>query len=116
MTRRKTQVCAQPGCPNLRPCEVEGHERKAWEGSNRKGSSRRGRKVRARILERDPICTICGKNPSSVCDHVWQVAHGAPENYADVPEELLRGICVPCDRRLSAKQGAEGRREVGGDA
>lgn len=115
MAKRKQAVCLKPGCPHFRPCPVEGHERKAWEGSNRKGSSRRGRKKRARILARDPICTICHKRPSAVCDHVISVADGAPEDYADVPDELLRGICTPCDRKRSAQQGARGRYGVGGD-
>lgn len=110
MPRGGFKVCSHPGCPHLRPCPNPEHKPKAWVGSDRQGSTRQGRKVRERILERDPICMICYKNPSTVCDHIWQVAHGAPERYEDTPEELLRGICKPCNDKLSAAQGAAGRR------
>lgn len=109
--KRAARVCNEPGCPNLQPCEQ--HQRKPWQGSVRKGSTRRGRAKRARILQRDPLCTLCGKNPSTICDHVIQVAHGAPEDYADVPDELLRGICKQCDRIKSAREGAAGRYPLG---
>lgn len=113
MARRGASVCPEPGCPNFQPCEK--HRREPWAGSDRRGSTRRGRAKRARILARDPICVLCGTNPSSVCDHVVQVAHGAPERYEDTPDELLQGICKDCDRIKSAREGAAGRRGVGGD-
>ncbi|MBQ1165301.1 HNH endonuclease, partial [Streptomyces sp. A73] len=42
-----------------------------WAGSDRVRRLPSGwTKIRARVLDRDPICVLCGVRPSSHCDHI----------------------------------------------
>jgi 5-methylcytosine-specific restriction enzyme A len=59
--------------------------------SNQRGYGRQWRKLRARILERDPICTKCGKEPSNTVDHILTKARGGTD-----AEDNLRGMCRRC--------------------
>ena len=61
--------------------------------------------TRARILERDPRCTIrthCWGAPSVDVDHI-----GNPEDHSD---NNLRGTCEACHDARSAAQGAQAAR------
>lgn len=106
MPRTTTQVCRRSGCPELRPCPVDGHEPKAWAGSTRRATlppdwERR----RQRILRRDvtcrlslPVCTIL----ATEVDHIDDPDDHEPPN--------LRGVCPPCHAQHTKTQAAEGRR------
>lgn len=103
---RAAKTCRVYDCPHIRPCPVEGHEPKAWEGSTRRKRLPPGwDKTRLRILERDPICSICHDNLSTVCDHKM------PGD--DHSEENLQGICSDCDRRKSSREGVEAKKRQG---
>jgi hypothetical protein len=71
-----------------------------WQGSDRVRRLPSGwRKIRARILERDPICKICGVRPSAFCDHIVAKA----DDHSDAG---LQGVCGPCHDHKSALEGA----------
>ncbi|WPO70211.1 HNH endonuclease signature motif containing protein [Streptomyces sp. KN37] len=78
-----------------------------WQGSNRKARLPSGwAKIRARILERDPICVLCGVRPSAFCDHIVAKAdrHG---------DDDLQGVCGPCHDQKSAREGAAAAKAAG---
>lgn len=70
-----------------------------WKGSGRVKRLPPGwRKIRARILTRDPICKICGVRPSAFCDHIIAMAD-------DHSETGLQGVCGPCHDQKSSREG-----------
>lgn len=72
------------------------------------GSDRRKRlpadwpAISRRVLNEEPTCYVCRFNASV------QVDHKIPGD--DHSRENLGGICVPCHKRKSAKEGNEARR------
>jgi 5-methylcytosine-specific restriction endonuclease McrA len=71
-----------------------------WQGSDRKARLPSGwAKIRARILERDPICKLCGVRPSTHCDHIV----AKTDDHSDTG---LQGVCGPCHDQKSAREGA----------
>ncbi len=64
-------------------------------------------KIRRRILDRDPDCTLelpgCSGQSTEV-DHI-----GANDDHAD---STRRGACHPCHTRRTAQQAAAGRRRA----
>jgi hypothetical protein len=61
--------------------------------------------LRVFILQRDPICKICGRSASEIVDHI--VPFITPEGivswalFSDVTN--LRGLCVPCHSTVTSK-------------
>lgn len=75
-----------------------------WQGSDRVKRLPPGwRKIRARILERDPICKICDVRPSAFCDHIEAMQD-------DHSETGLQGVCGPCHDQKSSREGNEAQR------
>jgi len=71
-----------------------------WANSDRKSRLPSGwAKIRARILERDVTCVLCGVRPSAFCDHI--VAKADLNGDSD-----LQGVCGPCHDQKSAREGA----------
>jgi 5-methylcytosine-specific restriction enzyme A len=56
---------------------------------------------RGRVLARDPVCTVCGAEPSVEVDHVVAIADGG-----SLEEENLRGIGRRCHAEKSARERA----------
>lgn len=57
------------------------------------------KKIRARILLRDPTCRICGVRESTTVDHIVPMTD-------DHRDEALQGCCDPCHRQKTAKEAA----------
>jgi hypothetical protein len=73
-----------------------------WAGSDRRQRLPAGwAKIRARILERDPVCVLCHVRPSVCCDHI--IAKADLDGDSD-----LQGLCGPCHDQKSAREGAAG--------
>lgn len=105
---RAAKTCRVYDCPHIRPCPVDGHEPKAWEGSDRSKTLPPGwEKLRLRILERDPICTECGERLSTEVHH-----RGDPNDHRP---EMLAGICSDCHKPISSRQGLEARHKTSAD-
>lgn len=78
-----------------------------WAGSRRRERLPSGwAKIRARILERDPVCVLCGVRPSAFCDHIVAKAD-------DHSEAGLQGVCGPCHDQKSAREGAAAAKAKG---
>lgn len=60
------------------------------------------RKIRARILLRDPTCRICGVRESTTVDHIEAMTD-------DHSDDALQGVCDPCHRLKTAQEAAAAR-------
>lgn len=98
-----TKVCAEPGCPELQPCEK--HKPRAWQGSDRRARlPKNWERTRQRILRRDHRrCYLCGDEATEV-DHIV--------NNDDHHDTNLAAICIPCHKRKTAREAAVGRTRV----
>lgn len=104
---RGRRVCPVFGCPELRPCPVDGHEPEPWQGSTRsKRLPADWDKRRRFVLRRDPICKdgrVCGGEAlSTEVDHVNP---GDDHSYAN-----LQGICEGCHKQKTKEERQAGHR------
>lgn len=114
---RGAKVCPVSGCPNLRPCPKEGHERKPWTGGDpdqrakrkQETSSQEWRRFRDQVLKLWPICYVCGLNPATEVDHIVPDFEGGTTDLGNAA-----GICTPCHRTKSAREGQRARQALGG--
>lgn len=99
--------CPAQGCRNLihrsaRWCERHTMERMAEYEATRPSPKERGytgvwRQIRARILDRDPVCKACGLSDSTDVDHIVPRREGGTED-----DSNLQGLCHPCHSRKTA--------------
>jgi 5-methylcytosine-specific restriction protein A len=96
---RACVICGKPSresyCREHKPAPFRGSTR-------RKRLPRDWPERRAQVLWRDPVCRICHQAKATEVDHV---IHGDDHGLAN-----LQGICVPCHR---SKTGREGRAAQG---
>lgn len=101
MTR--TAVCGVPGCPHIRPCDVPGHEKVPWAGSDRRSRlPANWAAIRRRVLRRDRLCRNCLAEPSTEVDHI---VHGDNHTMAN-----LQGLCSACHLAKTLAEATLGRR------
>lgn len=75
-----------------------------WQGSDRVKRLPPGwKKIRARVLARDPICRICGVRPSTRCDHIVAKTD-------DHTQAGLQGVCKECHDQKSSAEGNAAQR------
>lgn len=101
---RSRKPCAYPGCPALivgaTYCDRHRKQRDYRPRSTHPrggGNSSDWRTIRAAVLARDPVCTICHQAPSTVADHIIAKRMGGLDTMAN-----LRGVCLPCNSRKAA--------------
>ena len=76
-------------------------------------SQARWRHTRARILQRDPLCMVCGNHASTICDHIVDahlfvaLHHGDLESFYD--ESNHQGMCKACH---DVKTKSEGKKTL----
>ena len=71
--------------------------------------------VRRRVLRRDPTCKICGRERSTVADHIVNRATSDRDlSKIRVMDhvKLCQGLCKSCHDRKSAGEAVEGRARV----
>lgn len=70
-------------------------------------------RLRTIVLNRDPVCTICDRYPSTVADHT-KPHRGIWERFCDLSN--LAGVCKPChDTKTATEDGGFGNtKKVGG--
>lgn len=79
-----------------------------WKDSGRAKRLPPGwKRIRARTLERDPICVLCGTRPSTHCDHI----HAKTDDHSDTG---LQGVCGPCHDKKSSREGNTAPRDKPG--
>lgn len=115
MPTRPPHPCNRPGCPELtseRFCKAHAQAEQRRYDAERGSSAQRGygsswRRVRALVLERDPICRLCGQRPSVDVDHIRSKRAGGTDSL-----DNLRGVCHGCHSVKTARQ--DGRWGRGG--
>lgn len=108
--RRALTVCTVAGCPEYtnggRCTEHRAQADRARGTSTQRGySSRTFIRARRTVLARDPTCTVCGKQPSTVADHYPTsrrdlLTQGVTD--PDAPHRM-RGTCGPCHSSETAR-------------
>ncbi len=102
------KVCNVPGCPTISdtprcPAHTKAADKARGTATQRGYSGPRHRRFRRIILQRDPLCVLCGAI-ATVADHYPisrrdLVAQGLdPDNPA-----CGRGLCVRCHSKETAK-------------
>ncbi len=75
-----------------------------WQGSDRKSRlPSNWATIRRKVLDRDPICKLCGVRPSTHCDHI----EAKTDAHA---EDRLQGVCEPCHLQKSSREGLAAQR------
>lgn len=78
----------------------------SWDGKRRATLPSDWRKIRARILRRDPLCRIA--DPHLCTGRSTEVDHiGAPDNHHP---DNLRGVCTPCHKARTQAQAQAARK------
>ena len=95
MPTRPPSACADPRCPNTRPCPD--HPARTW--ADRKMPPGWAR-TRAAILRRDPTCRLCRLAPSAEVHHTVQ----GSEDPA-----TIWGVCSACHLVETQRQAAAAR-------
>lgn len=109
MARHALSICPTPGCPEYTTggrcpaCKAKA-ERKRGTSTQRGYGTAHRRRFRTAVLERDPICKVCGKALSQHADHHPRtrrelVAAGLDPN----DPQYGRGLCGPCHSSETAK-------------
>lgn len=89
---RAPKFCGSPGCMEKvtgRPYCVD-HSPVAWNGGH--GSTRAWRKLRAQVLDEEPICRDCWQAPATEAGHIVGRAYGGQD-----VRHNLKGQCRPCN-------------------
>lgn len=78
----------------------------SWSGDRRGFPDR----IRAAILARDPICVICGDNPSTIADHEPSYAELRRMGVSDPHSiEYGQGVCDQCHEVKTRAEQQRGR-------
>jgi len=63
------------------------------------------KRMRRRILARDPICQLCRRVPSVIVDHIVPISVGG----CRLCEDNLQGVCRSCHNEKTREDEREGR-------
>ena len=81
-------------------------QRKAWQrspGQIPRLGGQAGVERRARVLARYPHCAHCHTRPSTIADHVVNLAAGGEDTEAN-----MQGLCKPCHDAKTQVEAAQG--------
>lgn len=112
MPRRPPRACTTPGCRNYAAsgratCDTHTPAKRPWPErgtSTERGYGWRWQQIRAMILRRDPVCTICQARPAVEVDHIVAKAFGGGDE-----DTNLRGVCRGCHKAKTAWDSASGK-------
>jgi 5-methylcytosine-specific restriction endonuclease McrA len=96
-------VCITCGRPNFGRSRCPEHSRGNWGRRNSSSATYNDPlyiRNRAQILEGNPMCVWCGRQPATTADHVLAVAQGGTNDL-----ENLVPACEPCNRLRGASLG-----------
>lgn len=108
MSRRsrpsRGRVCAEPGCPNLRPCRA--HPPKRSPSSKRTGNRRFQQVIKPQVFQAfGDRCIWCGRLATTV-DHLVPVDDDGTDDLSN-----LRPACGSCNSARGARGGGHPPRE-----
>ena len=81
-------------------------QRKPWQrspGQTTRVGGQAGVERRARVLARFPRCAQCHLRPSTVADHIVNLAAGGEDTEAN-----MQGLCKPCHDAKTQVEAAQG--------
>lgn len=99
--------------PNLKT-RIMPSKRKGWADTQRGTRTQRGygwawEQLRARILQREPLCRACRADERAVL--ATTVDHIKPKHQGGTDDEgNLQPLCKPCHKAKTAKEGRNARR------
>lgn len=105
------RVCSVNGCPNLYPTNQGSRcsEHRAAADQRRGTAAQRGytgrghQTFRNAVLNRDPICVLCGIAQSTVADHYPRSRKELTDLHMDPNDpDNGRGLCKTCHDRETA--------------
>ncbi|MFR9796619.1 holin [Streptomyces sp. MS06] len=103
------RVCTVPGCPEYTqggrcPEHRKVAEQQRGSARQRGYGSRHEKRFRPAVLARDPVCTLCGREPSVHADH-HPLSRRELEAQGLDPDDPRhgRGLCGPCHSRETAR-------------
>jgi 5-methylcytosine-specific restriction protein A len=111
MPKRPPRPCGHSGCPALVSSgRCARHRRPASQdtrpSARQRGYDRKWERLRAIILQRDPVCRLCRVSPSRHADHIIARANGGSDHPSN-----LQGTCASChSRKTAAQDGGFGNR------
>ena len=113
MPPKPLKPCNHPGCRALtvnRHCDkhIEQHKPKPWQKRRETPRTITGRalqEARRQLFIEEPICMICGIEPSAVRDHILSLLEGGADT-----RENTQGLCKNCHNRKIGQESARGRR------
>ncbi|MEU7726133.1 HNH endonuclease [Streptomyces sp. NPDC040724] len=73
-----------------------------WSSARKRRLPPNWRQLRQQVLRRDPTCVLCRVRQSTIADHVRAMTD-------DHRLEALQGVCDPCHRQKTAREGAAAR-------
>jgi len=105
--RRSLAPCAFKGCPALtRETYCPEHKPESWAGRRGfEGYKGDWLRIRAQVLKEEPVCRMCGQEPSVTVDHIVPRARGGTDDRSN-----LQALCGDCRRAKDARDAAEGKR------
>lgn len=104
MPTRPLRLCAHGGC-NAKCagvyCDRHARDHKPGWSNEKPSAHKRGygsvwRRLRTMVLARDPVCTMCHREPSTHADHIVPKVAGGEDSL-----ENCRGTCGRCNARKS---------------
>lgn len=105
------RVCSKPGCPTTydgeqsRCPEHQGKAKKAHWEDTKVYKSPGHREFRRQVLERDPICVLCGIRAATVADHYPKSRKELIElGFNPDDPRFGRGLCRGCHNSSTAAQ------------
>ncbi|MCL2343359.1 MAG: HNH endonuclease [Firmicutes bacterium] len=120
MPYRAKKPCAYPGCPKLtdkRYCtehemlESQRYEKYHRDPDHGKNYDAAWEKIRARFLERNPLCEMCREGgkliPAVLVHHKKSLRDGGTNDYGN-----LVALCQGCHSRLHSKKGDRWGKEI----
>ena len=105
------KVCNVKGCPDIATSggRCGKHQRIPWEGRRGfEGYKGDYLKARRQTLKEEPVCQLCGINPSITTDHIIPKSQGGSNDRTN-----LRALCQQCHDRRSQAQATAARRGGG---
>lgn len=98
--RRGVKVCAEPGCPQLRPCPVHKPKQPDRPSPASLGYDSRWRRKSAEYRAAHPTCEQQGcVMPSECVDHIDGLGPAGPRGFDD---SNLMAMCWSCHSRKTA--------------
>lgn len=91
---RAPKFCGHPPCMERvvgRPYCVD-HTPLAWNGGQSHTGTAAWRRLRAQVLDEEPLCRDCYVAPSTQAGHILGRAHGGRDERYN-----LKGQCAPCN-------------------